>query len=192
VGARIFFAEVEEGTLNLDPAAVEALLTARTRALIPVHLFGHPADVGRLLALSQKSGVELVEDAAQAHGAEINLQAAILRVKLKRLEEWNERRRAVAALYHQALSGLPGLALPLERPGCRAVYHLYTIRLASRDGLGAHLASKNIASARASWRSDSTVSASNAGLPMIHLQRRGMRQHRCQPPCARFPVTTPS
>lgn len=76
-----------------------------------------------------------------------NLQAAILSVKLKRLEEWNERRRAVAALYHQALSGLPGLTLPLERPGCRAVYHLYTIRLADRDGLAAHLASKSIASA---------------------------------------------
>jgi len=213
MGARIIFADVEEGTLNLDPAAVEAVLTPRTRAMIPVHLFGHPADMGRFLALSRKTGVELVEDAAQAHGAEIdgrrvgplgrlgcfsffpsknlgafgdagmvvsndavlvdqvrllanhgstrkywhalegvssrldNLQAAILRVKLKRLEEWNERRRAVAALYHQALSGLPGLTLPLERPGCRAVYHLYTIRLASRDALAAHLASKNIASA---------------------------------------------
>jgi dTDP-4-amino-4,6-dideoxygalactose transaminase len=213
VGARVVFADLDERTLNLDPAAVESALTPRTRAILPVHLYGHPADMPRFQTLAGQAGVELVEDAAQAHGAEVggrragtlgrlacfsffpsknlgaygdggmlvsddvdllakvrllanhgskkkywhamegvssrldNLQAAILRVKLKRLEEWNERRRTVAALYHQALAGLPGLTLPEELPGYRAVYHLYTVRLAQRDALAAHLTSRHIASA---------------------------------------------
>ncbi|HXY39093.1 MAG TPA: DegT/DnrJ/EryC1/StrS family aminotransferase [Vicinamibacteria bacterium] len=68
-GARPVFVDVEQATLNLDPEAVRRALTSRTRAILPVHLYGHPADMAPLLALADARGLELVEDACQAHGA---------------------------------------------------------------------------------------------------------------------------
>lgn len=67
------------------------------------------------------------------------IQAAFLRVKLRRLDRWNEQRRTAAARYNERLAGLPAVACPFEPPGSRAVYHLYVIRTADRDGLAAHL-----------------------------------------------------
>ncbi len=210
-GARVVFADIEEETLNLDPKAVESHLSEKTKAVIPVHLYGHPADMNGVARVSRK--LTIVEDAAQAHGAELdgkragaigaigcfsfyptknlgaagdagmlvsndtdlvervrllanhgergkyehtdeglssrldNLQAAILRVKLRRLEGWNEKRRHLATIYSQELQGIAGLRLPHEAPGCRAVYHQYTVRSARRDALRLHLEARGIASA---------------------------------------------
>lgn len=211
-GARIVFADIEEETMNLDPKAVESHLSERTKAVIPVHLYGHPASMKELTELARNRQLAIVEDAAQAHGAEYegkrvgslgtvgcfsfyptknlsaagdagmlvssdadlvervrllanhgergkyehtdeglssrldNLQAAILRVKLRHLESWNERRRQLATLYKQELDGVSGLRLPLEAAGCHSVYNQFTIRSKRRDALRGHLEERGIAS----------------------------------------------
>jgi dTDP-4-amino-4,6-dideoxygalactose transaminase len=207
-GARPVFVDVEAGTLNLDPERVRSALTPRTKALVPVHLYGHPADMAPLLALADEHGLAVLEDACQAHGAlyqgrpvgtlrgeqgvgalsfyptknlgalgdggavlvndpalasrlrqlrnggqtnryrhetfGVNsrldeLQAALLRVGLAHLEQWTERRRAIAAFYRRELAGT-GLGLPEEQPYARAVYHLFVVRHPRRDALAAALA----------------------------------------------------
>jgi len=210
-GASVVFADIEEETMNLDPKEVESHLSEKTKAVIPVHLYGHPADMNGLARISPK--LTIIEDAAQAHGAELNgkragaigaigcfsfyptknlgaagdagmlvsndanlierarllgnhgehakyehalegissrldnLQAAILQVKLRHLEGWNEKRRHLATIYSQELQGIAGLRLPKEAPGCRAVYHQYTVRSAQRDALRLHLEERGVASA---------------------------------------------
>ena len=212
VGAVPVFADVESRFLALDPADVARKLTARTRAIIPVHLYGHPADLTALRELTEPRGVWIVEDAAQAVGAEHcgtragsvghvscfsyyptknlgalgdggglttndaalaerlrmlrdhgsrtryvheshgwssrldEIQAAVLRVKLRHLDAWTERRRALAATLCRSLANLP-LGLPEERAGDRHVYHLFTVRTPHRDALKKHLESVGIASA---------------------------------------------
>ncbi len=212
-GARVVFADIDDEMLNLDPGAVESCLTEKTKAIIPVHLYGHPASMNELATLAQARQISIVEDAAQSHGAEYdgkrvgalgavgcfsfyptknlsaagdagmvvsndrelverirlvgnhgergkyehalegvssrldNLQAAILRVKLRHLEGWNERRRHLAKIYAQELDGLSGLRLPREAPDCRAVYNQFTIRTARRDALRSQLEEKGIATA---------------------------------------------
>jgi dTDP-4-amino-4,6-dideoxygalactose transaminase len=212
-GARVVFADVEDGTLNIDPREVEFHISQRTKAILPVHLYGHPASMDALTRIAQAHELAVIEDAAQAHGAGYkgkrvgavgtvgcysfyptknlgahgdagmlvsddvelvervrllanhgehskyqhaiegvssrldNLQAALLRVKLRHLERWNERRRHLAEIYFRALDGLPKLHLPREAPDCRAVYHQFTIRLPERDRLRRHLEKNGIASA---------------------------------------------
>jgi dTDP-4-amino-4,6-dideoxygalactose transaminase len=208
-GAKPVFADLDPETLNVSPEAVSLKLTARTRALLPVHLYGHPADLDPLLDLARAQGIPLVEDACQAHGAQykgrtlgalsgigalsfyptknlgafgdggavlvndaavaarvrrlrnggqadryrhvdpgINsrldeIQAAVLRVKLRHLPAWNARRRALAALYRAELEGC-GVALPREADYARAVYHLFVIRHPRRDALQATLKERGI------------------------------------------------
>ena len=206
-GARPVFVDVDPRTLNLDPEAVAHALTPRTRALLPVHLYGHPADMTPLLALARERGLEVLEDSCQAHGAlhegrpvgtlagrrglgalsfyptknlgglgdggavltndsslaarlrqlrnggqsdryrhEVagvnsrldELQAALLRVGLRHLPAWTERRRTLAAFYTRELEGC-GVELPREQPYARAVFHLFVIRHPRRDALMAAL-----------------------------------------------------
>jgi len=210
-GARPVFADVDPETSNVTPESLERALTPKTRALVPVHLYGQPADMDAVMELAQRKGVQVLEDAAQAHGAlwrgrtvgtiaglgalsfyptknlgafgdggallvedaavatrlrqlrnggqrersrhelsGINsrldeIQAAILRVKLRHLGAWTERRRAIAAQYSEALQGL-GLGLPVERPGARAVWHLYVVRHPARERILAGLAERGIGS----------------------------------------------
>jgi dTDP-4-amino-4,6-dideoxygalactose transaminase len=209
-GARPVFADVEPDTLTLSAESVARAITRHTRAIIPVHLYGHPANLDPLLALAQERRLAVVEDACQAHGARYQgrrvgsftrlaalsfyptknlgalgdggavlvddpsleetvrrlrnggqsdryrhelpgmnsrldeMQAAILRVKLRKLHEWTERRRELAALYARELEGTP-LRLPVEQPYARAVYHLYVVRHPQRDALAAHLKARGIA-----------------------------------------------
>lgn len=70
-GATPVFADVEPDTMNLDPAAVESRITPRTKVIIPVHLYGHPADMTAIMAIAQRHGITVVEDAAEAHGAQV-------------------------------------------------------------------------------------------------------------------------
>ena len=208
-GATPVFADLDPATLNVSPEAVARAITPKTKALLPVHLYGHPADLDPLLAIAKEKGVPLVEDACQAHGARykgrivgaisglgalsfyptknlgafgdggavlvndpalaaklrrlrnggqtdryhhaetgINsrldeLQAAILRVKLRHLEAWIDRRRAIAGIYHKELRDA-AVAIPLEQPYARAGYHLYVVRHPRRDALAASLKERGI------------------------------------------------
>jgi dTDP-4-amino-4,6-dideoxygalactose transaminase len=208
-GARPVFADLDPQTLNVSPEAVARVVTKRTKALLPVHLYGHPVDLDPLLAIAKGRGIPLVEDACQAIGARykgrtvgtisgvgalsfyptknlgalgdggavvvddaelaarlrrlrnggqenryrhleagINsrldeIQAAILRVGLGRLDAWTERRRILAARYLSELEGA-GVGLPYEQPYARAVYHLFVVRHPRRDALAAALAERGI------------------------------------------------
>jgi dTDP-4-amino-4,6-dideoxygalactose transaminase len=211
VGAQVVFADVDPQTCTLDPQRVDAAITRRTRAIIPVHLYGRPADMDALLALAQERKLRVIGDAAQAHGAlwkgrrigtlgdavcfsfypgknlgaygdggavvtsdpdiakrvsmlrnhgrtekyehaceGVNsrldgLQAAVLAVKLRHLEDWTNRRRMVARQYHSLLASVPGIAVPAPEKDVRAVYHLYVIRTSRRDALQKRLAQAGIA-----------------------------------------------
>lgn len=203
-GARPVFADLDPATLNVAADAVERALTPRTRVVMPVHLYGHPADLDPLLEIAERRHLTLIEDACQAHGARYKgrpvgaltglgalsfypsknlgalgdggavlandaetagrlrrlrnggqagryrhevvgmnsrldeMQAAILRVKLRHLASWTERRRALAALYLRELEGAD-LVLPREQPYARAVYHLFVVRHPRRDALAGAL-----------------------------------------------------
>ncbi len=209
VGATPVLVDVSEDTLTLDPEGVRSALSDRTRAIMPVHLHGQPADMGALGAIARERGLRLIEDAAQAHGATVDgrraggigdagcfsfyltknlgafgeggflatsdaevaeragllrhhghvskfehaivghnlrmdeLQCAVLRLKLARLDAGNARRRDVAARYCEALDGLP-LALPRAREGTEPVHHCFVIRTEDRDGLRAHLDAEGV------------------------------------------------
>jgi dTDP-4-amino-4,6-dideoxygalactose transaminase len=211
-GATPVFVDVEDDTFALDPALVERAITPRTRAIVAVHLYGHPAPLDALAALARARGLALVEDAAQAIGAAWDgrpvggwgdlaclsfyptknlgacgdggmvltdrddlaervrrlrhhgdagryrhvelgwcsrldeLQAAVLRVKLTRLDGWIERRRGIAERYHARLGDLP-LVLPVERARARHVYHLYTVRHPKREALARALADLGVGTA---------------------------------------------
>lgn len=209
-GAKPVFVDVEERSRTMDPARLEAAITPKTRAVVPVHLFGQPADMDPILAIARERRIFVIEDACQAHGAEYKgrragsmgdagcfsfypgknlgalgeagavvtnnselarrvrmlrdhgqarkyhhtfvgwnsrmdgIQAAVLRVKLKRLEEWNAARRRNAAFYNDLLAGEEGVATPVEAPYARHVYHLYAPRVPHRDRLIAALAEEGI------------------------------------------------
>ncbi|MEV5885284.1 DegT/DnrJ/EryC1/StrS family aminotransferase [Streptomyces sp. NPDC052020] len=203
--------EPHEHHPTLDPLLVEKAITSRTRAILPVHLYGHPADMDALGELARRHGLHMVEDAAQAHGARYRgrrvgsgpssvaafsfypgknlgafgdggavvtadaelaerlrmlrnygsrqkyvhelrgansrldeIQAAVLRVRLACLDEWNARRSALADAYLSGLRDVPGLTLPVIAAGTEPVWHLFTVRTARRDELREHLASCGI------------------------------------------------
>lgn len=210
VGATPVFADIDPSTFNLDPERLEAAITPATRAVIVVHLYGQAADLPAILGVCERRSLTLIEDCAQAIGADFDgrqagawgalgcfsfyptknlgafgdagmvvtgdarlaervrmlrhhgsrvancheligynsrldeLQAAILRVKLKRLTGWNARRRAHAADYRRLLAGAP-LTLPVEHGRGEHVYHQFTIRAARRDALREALDARGIA-----------------------------------------------
>ena len=204
LGATPVFADVDASRLALDPIDTARKLTPRTKAIVPVHLYGRPADMAALNDLAARHDLFVVEDAAQAVGATYRgrkagalghiacfsffptknlgaygdggfittndaglaervqmlrahgsrekyfhesggwcsrldeIQAAALRIKLRHLEAWTERRRALAARYLEELRGLP-LTLPEEAADERSVYHVFTVRTPRRDELKKHL-----------------------------------------------------
>jgi dTDP-4-amino-4,6-dideoxygalactose transaminase len=205
VGAVPVFADIDAESFNLDPARVEEAVTRRTRAIIPVHLFGRPAAYADLADIARRHDLRVLEDCAQSIGARSGgrhtgtlgdagafsfyptknlggfgdggllvtgddevarlagmlrshgersryrnemlgynsrldaLQAALLRVKLKRLDEFNEGRRAAAVRYGELLGALPGLTAPAVTEG--HVFHQYTVRVhgGRRDAVRAHV-----------------------------------------------------
>jgi dTDP-4-amino-4,6-dideoxygalactose transaminase len=209
LGAKPVFVDIDPVSYTLDPAAVSSKISARTKAIIAVHLYGLMADVKALSTLARKKRIPLVEDMAQAigstcegkkagswgeiaclsfyptknlgacgdagavltsngrlaervrslrnHGAKVKyqheevaynsrldeIQAAILRLKLPHLEEWNQKRRQLAGQYTDALKGLP-IILPQELPGRLHVYHLYSIQSEKRDDLKSFLQEEGI------------------------------------------------
>jgi dTDP-4-amino-4,6-dideoxygalactose transaminase len=211
-GAIPRFVDIDPETYNLDPQRLEEAIGPRTKAIIPVHLYGQPADMDPILAIARQHDLKVIEDAAQAHGAEYKgrnagtlgdvacfsfypsknlgafgdagmvvtddealaekvrmlrhggqrgryehvllglnsrldeLQAAILRVKLTHLDEWNARRRHLAALY-TALLGDSAVDPPLEIPNVKHVYHLYVIRTPDRDALQQYLDEQGVGTA---------------------------------------------
>ena len=210
VGATPVFVDVRDDTGNLDPALLADAATSRTRAIIPVHLYGQPADLDPILEFARGRGISVLEDACQAHGATYHgrrvgsfgvascfsfypgknlgaygeggavatddshlaarvrrlrdhgqtqryehaeigynarmegIQGAVLSVKLRHLDNWNEARRGCAAGYTDALSGLPGLRVPEVAPDREHVFHLYVLRTDERDALREHLSGLGI------------------------------------------------
>lgn len=209
--AKPVFVDVEEETLNINPDLIEKAISERTKAILPVHLFGLCADMKRIMEIAQKHNLKVIEDAAQAIGARLNdikagnlgdiaglsffptknlgaagdggailtdddklykkikllrvhgsekkyfhhfigfnnrldvLQAAVLSVKFKYLDEWNERRRKIAARYTSSFKKY--VKTPIEPEGYYSVFHQYTIRTDERDRLKEHLLEKGISAA---------------------------------------------
>ena len=208
-GATPILVDVESENLTVDVDEVRAAVTPATRAIVPVHLYGHPADMDPILEIARDRGIRVIEDAAQAHGARYKgkrcgslgdvgcfsfyftknlgafgeagfvttsdpelaarvrrlrdhgrdskhvhsvaghnlrldeLQAAVLRLKLRRLEHGNERRRTVAALYRRFFAG-QAVRLLKPRPDCEPVHHLFPLRLRQRDALTSYLAERGV------------------------------------------------
>ena len=208
-GARPVPVDPEERTYNLSANAIEAALTPRTRVIVPVHLYGQPADMDPILDLARHRGLGVLTDAAQAHGARYRgrpvgalgnacawsfypaknlgavgdggavstddaeladrvrllrnygspakhvfqvpgrnsrldeLQAAILRIKLMRLDAWNDRRRRVARRYMRALADT-SLVLPLVAPWAEPSWHLFVVRSPLRDRIRQRLGSLGV------------------------------------------------
>ena len=214
VGARPVFVDVLEETGNINPALLEQAITAKTKAILVVHLFGQPVDLAPILKIARKFNLPLIEDSAQAHGAQVqidgqwqsvgsvgilscfsfypgknlgaygdggavitsdgaiaeklrllrdygrtgkyehsilgynkrldSLQAAILRVKLKNLDLWNQKRRKIADLYDKLFKRsaiLPFKIMPFAQP----VRHVYAVRLDRRDAFAEYMKQKGVA-----------------------------------------------
>jgi dTDP-3-amino-3,4,6-trideoxy-alpha-D-glucose transaminase len=201
VGATVVPVEPTPGGPNIDPERIEAAITPRTRAIMPVHLYGEPADMDAIMVLAGKHDLKVIEDVAQAQGARVRgrragslgqagahsffptknigaygdggavttddpalaerlrvlrnygsrvkyvnlergynsrldeLQAAFLRVKLPKLDAWNDRRRILAARYTDKLAGIAGLDLPRVPQWAEPVWHLYVVRTSRRADL---------------------------------------------------------
>jgi dTDP-4-amino-4,6-dideoxygalactose transaminase len=201
--------EPSELTYNIDPALIESAITPRTKAIMPVHLYGQPAEMEPITAIAHKHGLRVIEDAAQAQGARYQgkrtggladaagfsfypgknlgalgdagavttnddrvaeqvrllrnygsavkyqhqlkgfnsrldeIQAAILRVKLEHLDEWNSRRQRVAELYQQQLSNAD-VVLPQCADACEPVWHVFVVRSRQRDALQNYLSANGI------------------------------------------------
>jgi len=208
-GARPVLVDIDAARYTIDPKKVAAAITPLTRAVIPVHLYGCPAELEPILEMAQAKNLRVIEDCAQAHGATYQgkevgswgdlaafsfyptknlgglgdggalltndaalaqrarllrqygweeryiskqkglnsrldeLQAAILRAKLAHLNDWNDRRQALAALYDGLLSD-SGIITPARPEHAEHVYHQYVIRHTQRDGLRAYLAQRGI------------------------------------------------
>src|SRR6266581_1120493 len=172
-GADPIFADVEDSGMNLSPRKTRAKIGSKTRALMPVHLYGHPSRIDEFQDIAAESGLSLIEDACQAHGAEFKgrkigsvgdagcfsfyhgrigftsrlntVNAAIGRIQLKRLEAWNEARRRISEQYRKELENVRDIILPpLEASFEKAVYHLFVIRTKFRDQVKKRLADNGI------------------------------------------------
>jgi len=207
-GAKPEFVDIDSETYNIDTSKLKEKITKKTKAIIPVHLYGQPANMKQIMEIAKKYNLKVIEDAAQAHGAEHykkrvpisdigcfsfypgknlgaygeggmvvtrdkeltekikiyrnhgqvsknvhkyigynyrleEMQAAILRVKLKHLDKWTGMKRENAKLYNEMLQG-SAVITPIEKEYNKHVYHLYVVRVKERQKLIEHLNSKDI------------------------------------------------
>jgi len=213
-GASPVLVDIDPATFNMDTSKIESKITPRTKAIIPVHLYGHAVDMDPVMEIAAKHGIKVLEDCAQAFGSEYKgkktagigdggalsffpsknmgacgdggmfttnndelatavrtlrvhgaskkyynevigynsrldeIQAAILRVKLPHIDEWNDGRRAAAARYNQMLKSVDDVITPFEADYTRHVYHQYTIRIegGKRDAIQARLGESGVGS----------------------------------------------
>ncbi len=211
VGARPVFVDIDPETFNMDIAQIEPALTKKTKAIIPVHLYGQPLKMDELMRIAGNHGLKVIEDCAQSFGAEYKgkktgvfgdvgcfsffpsknlgcygdggmvitddtnladhmaklrnhgsrvryyhdeigfnsrldeVQAAVLRIKFRHIDAYNERRRNNASLYKKYLN-VPGISAPSEQKDAKHVYHQYTIRIANRDAVKQKLDAGNVTS----------------------------------------------
>ncbi|MEO8285681.1 MAG: DegT/DnrJ/EryC1/StrS family aminotransferase [Chloroflexota bacterium] len=209
IGATPVFIDVDPLTYTIDVQQLSSRITSRTKAIMPVHLYGQPADMDPIMAIAKRHGLFVIEDACQAHGALYKgrragsigdiaafsfypgknlgaygdggavvtndasiaatlkilrncgqsekynhvtlsgnhrldtIQAAVLRVKLRYLDEWNTMRRHWAKLYDELIPSADVIK-PVQPPYAESVYHLYVIHVEGRDALQAYLAERGI------------------------------------------------
>ncbi|NQU17102.1 MAG: DegT/DnrJ/EryC1/StrS family aminotransferase [Candidatus Saganbacteria bacterium] len=208
-GAKPVFVDIEKNYYGLDASKLESVINSKTKAIIPVHIYGQPVDLDPILEIARRNNIKVIEDCAQAHGAlykgkpvgsfgdmgcfsfyptknlgaigdggivvtnneELSekakllrqygwekryissfsgwntrldeVQAAVLRVKLRYLDADNKKRAELAKMYDQELSGID-LSLPLTRPNSTHVYHLYVVRSKQRDRILKFLGDREI------------------------------------------------
>ena len=209
LGAKPVYVDIEPDTFNIDPAKIEAAITKNTKAIIPVHLYGHAVNMDPIMEIAKKHKLFVIEDTAQAMGAEYkgkkvgtigdigsisffpsknlgaygdagmvvtnndqladtlrmiilhgskvryyheilgvnsrldSIQAAVLNVKLKYLDEWNEARRKAADIYNKLFEGTKAIT-PKVQSYTKHIFHQYTLRVPNRDALADYLKSKGI------------------------------------------------
>ena len=210
VGAKPVFVDIDPDTFNIDANKIEAAITPKTKAIIPVHLYGQPCDMDVIIDIAKRHNLFVIEDACQAIGAEYKgrkvgtigdigcfsfyptknlgtmgdggllttnseyiknrvvalrnhggavryhhdeigvnsrldeIQAAILRVKLPYIDEWNKLRRSHAAYYNELFSKCSLIQTPKELDGTYCVYHQYTVKVPARDDVHKMLADEGI------------------------------------------------
>ncbi len=208
-GARPVFVDIDPATANIDPPRIDAAITSRTKAILPVHLYGRPADLDAILKIGESRGVPVIEDACQAHGARWRgkrvggfglaatfsfypsknlgaygeggaltsnddriaelarvlrdhgqtrryyhdcigwnyrmdgFQGAVLRVKLRHLNEWTKRRLEIVRVYRERLAGTR-VGLPQDDPRGESAYHLFVAYVESRDAVRATLEARGV------------------------------------------------
>lgn len=208
-GAKPVFVDITPDTCTMDLRKVEEKITDKTKAILPVHLYGHSTEMEQIMKLAKAHNLRVIEDACQAHGAKYNsknagtigdmgcfsfyptknlgaygdggmvvtnneelykklimlrnygevkkftskiegfnsrldeIQSAVLRVKLKYLDEWTNKRREIATMYHQLLYN-SNVQLPCERQWAKHVYHLFVIRVNKRDALKDYLHKRGV------------------------------------------------
>ena len=199
VGAKPVFVDIDADTFNIDPAKIEEAITPNTKAIIPVHLYGQPCDMDRIMDIAKRHNLRVIEDCCQAigssykgqkvgtfgdfgcysfyptknlgtmgdgglittnsealkdrvialrnHGGAVRyhhdeigvnsrldeIQAAILRVKLPYIDEWNTKRRERAAIYNELFASCEDIKTPTELDNTYCVYHQYTVKVPNRD-----------------------------------------------------------
>ncbi|MDD3237242.1 MAG: DegT/DnrJ/EryC1/StrS family aminotransferase [Candidatus Gastranaerophilales bacterium] len=201
VGATPVFVDIDENTFNLDASKIEAAITPKTKAIIPVHLYGQPCDMDTIMDIAKRHNLYVIEDCCQAVGAKFNgkkvgsfgdigcfsffptknlgamgdggiavtnseylkdrmtslrnhggavryyhdeigvnsrldeIQAAILRIKMQYIDEWNEKRRTNAYRYNELFKSHPEVQTPKELDNTYCVYHQYTVKIENRDAV---------------------------------------------------------
>ncbi|MCA1583164.1 MAG: DegT/DnrJ/EryC1/StrS family aminotransferase [Acidobacteria bacterium] len=212
IGAKPVFVDIDRATANIDPRQIERAVTNRTKAIVPVHLYGRPVDLDAILKIGADRNIPVIEDACQAHGARYRgkriggfgmaagfsfypgknlgaygeggalttdddrvaelartlrdhgstrryyhdlvgwnyrmdgFQGAVLRIKLRHLDDWTARRIAIAKMYRQILKGST-VVVPDDSPDAEAIYHLFVVYVENRDAVRTALEAKGVQTA---------------------------------------------